>query len=203
MSWVGVAGGVVGAVGSLWGAKKSGDAAQDAAQFQYQASKEALDFEKQRYQEWQETYGPLEDNLSEYYKQLSPMLREVQGLEAYEKEKNVALTNLRENLAQRGLDTSGIAADVETSFAIESAAERARIRAEAPMETAREQLNFLQVGLGQNPANSVGAALQNRASDASATARDTARAASQASQAAWEAGASVAEDIVNIFTTEE
>lgn len=199
MSWGNVAGAAVGLAGSLFGSKQSSDAASDAAQWQYQASKEQLDFEKERYNEWKATYGGLQDNLAAYYNEMSPILREVQGLEAYEKEKNLALKNLRENLAQRGLDSSGLMADVETSFAIESAAERARIRAAAPMETAREKAAFLQVGLGQNPASSVSNALSSRATEAAQMARDTAIASGQATQAAWESGANLAEELVNIF----
>ena len=100
----------------------------------------------------------------------------------------MARTSLTENLAKRGIEDSGIAAAAEISMANTSAVERATIRTEAPITAAREQLTFLQVGLGQNPGASYSQALSNRASSA-ATAAETAQAradtASQAEGESW------------------
>ena len=199
MSWGPIIGAGISAVGSIFGAKQSADAAQDAGRWAYEADMEALEWEKSMYREWQATYGGIEDNLADYFDKLNPELRAVQGLEAYEKEKDAQLKKLHENLAQRGLGTSGIMADVDTAFALDSAAERARIRAEAPMQVAQEKLGFLQIGLGQNPAARVGTTLANRANNAHDAARATAGAAGRATSAAWEAGANLAEEIAGIF----
>ena len=203
MSWGAVAGAAVGVAGGLVGSKMSANAAESAADAQAQANRERLEFEKARYEEWQNTYGSLEDNLAKYYETLTPTLRTMQGLQAFEKEKNTALKNLRENLAQRGIANSGIAAQTETSIALESAAERASIRAAAPMEAPREKASFLQIGLGQNPASSVGSALADRSSEAARVARDTAIASGTATQAAVESGANLASELVNVFFDEE
>lgn len=192
MVWGAIAGAAIGAVGSAIGSKSASDASDRASKRAEALSREQLEWEKEQYNEWKETYGDIEDNLADYYTNLTPELRTVQGLEAYEKKKNLAMDKLNENFAQRGISRSGIAAQTDTTFAIESAAERARIRAEAPMETAREQLAFLQVGLGQDPAGGVSGALSGRASEASQVARDTANAAGSATAAMWQAGTNLA-----------
>jgi len=151
----------IGVAGTVYASKKAGSAAKQAARISSDADKARLDFEKERYAEWNATYGPLEDSLASYYQTLTPTLRAVQGLEAFEKEKNIALTNMRENLSQRGIATSGIAGQLESQIAVGSAAERARIRAAAPLEVAKEKASFLATGMGQNPANQVGSALSD------------------------------------------
>jgi hypothetical protein len=196
-------GAVIGAAAGLIGSKMSGDAAKDAGKAQAAADKERLDFEKEQYQEWQDTYGGIEDNLAAYYDQLTPTLRATQGLEAFEKEKDIALTGLRENLAQRGISTSGIAAQTETSVAVSSAAERARIRAAAPMETAKEKLGFLTVGLGQDAAGGVSGALQTQSANAASDARAAAGLAGKATGAAVKAGANLASELADVFTRKQ
>lgn len=194
---------IIGAGAALLGASASKGASDNAARKQAEADKAKLDFEKKRYEDWKNIYGDVEKNLSSYYNDLSPELRTAQGLEAFEREKEVALTQLRSNLAQRGISTSGIAAQTETDIAIGSAEERARIRAAAPMEVAREKANFLSVGMGNNPAGDVGRALGDQASRASSRAAATARASGQATQAAIEAGANLAEELVDVFSNKE
>lgn len=164
---------VVGSVISGKSAKKQADAAAEA-------DKAELDFAKEQYQDWLDTYGDLQDNLAEYYNNLTPDTLEVQGLEQFELERERALTNINENLAQRGIATSGLAAAVEIEDQLSSATERARIRAEAPLRSAAERSRFLQIGLGQNPASN----LQNVLSDTARDARDRAdRSASAAGEA--------------------
>jgi len=128
MVWAATAVAAVGVGVQAYNAKKAGKAADRSAQMAYEAEQAQLEFEKQRHTEWKQTYGDIEQNLAQHYTNLSPTIRVVQGLEAFELEKDAALTELRENLAQRGLATSGLAAAVETDFAISSAEERARIR---------------------------------------------------------------------------
>jgi len=176
----GAAIGLVGAIITSKGAKKS---AEEAAEIATDAEDARLDFEREQWQEWRDTYGPIEDSLAAYYETLTPSFRATQGLEAHEKEMNRARQNLSENLAQRGIATSGIAAQVETELAVSSAEERARIRAAAPLEVAKEKLGFLQVGLGQNPEAGMRDALGDVALRTQQDARVTAQNAGVASGA--------------------
>lgn len=140
----------------------------------------ALDFERQKYADWKDTYGGIEDNLSEYYNSLTPEYYEARGLEAFQKEQQVALEGVRETLAQRGIEDSGIAAATEISFAQEGAGKRADIRADAPSLAAEEKRSFLQVGMNQNPGESYSRALASSATSASRTARESSASAGQA-----------------------
>lgn len=131
--------------------KKASKSADRATQAASDAEAARLGFEREQWEEWQATYGPIEDQLANYYETLTPTFRVTQGLEAFEKERERSMKQLRETFAQRGISYSGVAAQVELQDKLTSAQERARIRANAPMEVAREKLGFLQVGLGQNP----------------------------------------------------
>lgn len=176
MSWIATA--VIGS--AVVGAVASGSAAGKAADVARDASEAELAFARERYQDFRDTYGELESNLAEYYENLTPELLEVQGLEAFEKEREAALTNAREVLAQRGISTSGLAGRVELESELRGAEERARIRAETPLRSAQERSRFLQIGLGQDPAGDVQSALSGAARSAEARSAQAAGLAGQA-----------------------
>jgi len=155
MSWFAVGAAAVTVVG---GAISSNNAAKKAEN----SEKRNLAFAEAQYQDWLDAFGSVQDNLSDYYNSLTPEFFEARNLEAFEKEKTRAMDNLRIGLEQRGIATSGLAADAEADIEFASASERAKIRAEAPMRVAQEQLGFLQTGLGVNPASSVQQVLSNQ-----------------------------------------
>jgi hypothetical protein len=176
MSWgmVAVAGAtVVGGVMSSNSASKAGKTAS-------KADKAAMAFEQQKYDDWKATYGGVEDNLSKYYNSLTPDFYEAQGLEAFQKEQNIAMEKVKSSLAQRGIDDSGIAIATEAAMLGQEAEGRAHIRATAPSMAMEEQRGFLQVGLGQNPGSSLSQTLANRAQSANTTAQNANAAAGQA-----------------------
>lgn len=129
------------------------------------SSDAAIGFEQEKYDDWQEVYGPLQDNLANYYENVSPEYYAATGLETFEQQYQTALTRMDENLAQRGIDpSSGIAASLESQAELNAAETRAGIRKDAPRQAAEDKSRFLQIGLGQNPGSSFSSALQNRAS---------------------------------------
>ena len=152
-----VAGAVV--VAAVVGHQSAKDASGKAAA----SARTSLEFSKAQYADWLDAFGDVQANLSDYYENLTPAYLETQGLQAFEREKTIALTGLRENLEQRGIATSGLAVDAETDIALQSATARASIRAEAPLRAAQEQSNFLQIGLGQNPADNLQNTLNTQA----------------------------------------
>lgn len=180
MSVAAVAGAAIGVAGTVYASKKASSAAKKAGKAASNADAERLAFEREQWAEWQDTYGGIEDQLAAYYETLTPTYRITQGLEAHEKEMNRARTKISENLAQRGIATSGIAAQLTTEMEVASAEERARIRAAAPLEVAKEKLGFLQVGLGMNPQEGMRDALQSQANTARGIANATAVNAGQA-----------------------
>jgi len=176
MTWVAVA--IAGAtVATGYMGSRASSKASDASSA---ASEAQIAFEREKYSDWKDTYGGIEDNLSEYYNSLTPDYYEARGLEAFQKEQQLALENVRSTLAQRGIEDSGIAAAAELAFAQEGAVQKANIRATAPSMAAEEQRSFLQIGLGQNPGESFSRTLADRATN-------KANAANQASQYAGQA----------------
>ena len=177
MSWA-----ITAAVGiSAYSAYQSSRASDRAAGRAAAADTAALEFERQRYEDWKSVYGGLQENLSSYYSSLTPEMYAQRGLEQFQREQENALARAREALAIRGIDDSGIIANVELQSELRGAETRASIRSNAEDVVREAKTGFLQIGLGQNPANSVGQVLQNQAAS-----RNTyALAAEQASGTAW------------------
>lgn len=150
---IGTAAAVLG--GSLISGVLGAKSASKASKAQAQANANELGFAQQQYDDWKAVYGDLQENLGNYYNNLDTSKMTAEHLQAFEKEKDAQLTKVRETLEQRGISTSGLAGAVEKDFAYQSAVERAKIRAEAPMKKAALQQQFLQIGLGQNPADNV------------------------------------------------
>ena len=155
---------------SIFGATSASNAASDATDAQSAAEAAALDFQKQQYQDWQDIYGPIQDNLSMYYQNINPDYYEATGLANFQKERQQQLTDLNTSLAQRGLTNSGLAATVKRENAIDTAEQRAQIRTNATQQAIADQSNFLQIGMGINPASSYGSTLSQIAQNKAATA---------------------------------
>lgn len=167
MSWVATAvvgSAVVGGIMSSKSAKKQAKSADRATDASSEATAAQLAFEQERYDDWNAVYGPLQENLANYYQNVTPDYYAAVGLEQFQKEYQTGLTRLNENLAQRGIDpSSGIQASLESQAELSAAETRASIRRDAPQQAAEDKSRFLQIGLGQNPASSVSGALSQSA----------------------------------------
>jgi len=169
----------IGAVAAIGGSLISVNASSSAAKKAASSAKSELDFNKAQYERWQEVFGPIQDNLSEYYQSLTPDYYEAAGLQAFEKENQAQMTTLNEQLAQRGLTGSGLEATLNRENAIDTAEQRAAIRVDAPAKAAAEQLNFLQVGMGQQ--SNINQTYSQALANQTATAQQNSNAASLAS----------------------
>jgi hypothetical protein len=155
----------------------SRNAAKGATNAASDASAAELAFAQEQYDDWKEVYGPLQDNLSEYYTNLTPEFYEAVGLENLESQLQISNQRLDEMFAQRGIDpSSGIAASIEAQGELDAAEARAGIRRDAERQVAEDKTRFLQIGLGQNPASSV----QNTLARQSSTMQQQANLANQA-----------------------
>ncbi len=181
MSW-----GLVAVAGAtVVGAGMSRNAAKSASRDAKQASQAELAFSQEQYDDWKEVYGPLQDNLSEYYTNLTPEFYEAVGLENLEQQLQVSNQRLDEMFAQRGIDpSSGIAASIEAQGELDAAEARAEVRRDAPRLAAEDKSRFLQIGLGQNPAQSVQNTLSRQTSNLQQQANFAGQAAGQATGAA-------------------
>jgi len=116
----GVATAVIGS--AVVGGVVASNSADKASRTAKQLSSDQLAFEQQRLDEWNEVYGPVQDNLADYYNNLTPEYYETLGLENLEQERQTAMTRLDENLAQRGIDpSSGISASLHAQSELEGA----------------------------------------------------------------------------------
>lgn len=177
MSWGAVA--IAGA--SIVGGVMQKNSADDATEASREASAEQLAFEKERYQDWQDVYGPLQENLSDYYTDLTPEFYEAVGLQNYQQELQSSLQAIETNLAQAGLtNRSGIEQSLKSQAELAGAEERAQIRSNAERQVQEDRTRFLQIGLGQNPASSVSNVLAQQSSNLSNIAQQQQIAAGQA-----------------------
>ena len=141
--------GVVGAVTSMNAADKAAAGQNAATAAATKASAEQLAFQKEQYQDWKDIYGDVEENLSEFYQNYDAEEVTSLGLQNIEKEYAASKDVLIKELAQRGMDTSGLTAAALTSLAGQKASGKAQVRAEAPLKAAQAQGEFLALGMGQ------------------------------------------------------
>lgn len=177
MSWGMVAGAAIGTAGTLYASNQaSGDA--KAARM---AQKEQLDFSKEQYNDWLEVFGPIQDNLSEYYQNLTPETFAAANLQDFELEFNKAMTQFNESLVQRGIDPkSGIGVSLEQQAELDAAEQRAEIRGDARDEVNKQKASFLSLGLGINPVGQVHQSLSEQTRYAQNLAQQSQGAANQA-----------------------
>jgi SOS response regulatory protein OraA/RecX len=120
-----------------------------ASERSYQLTDKQLEFQRQQYEEWKSQYGPIQQNLSNYYSNLSSdnyVSKNVQSIiDEYQKTE----TNLHKQLAQKGIDSSGIEAAADTALAYQKANAIANVRANSNDYIAKQKMNFLGLGLGQ------------------------------------------------------
>lgn len=173
-------GAIISGVASLGGALLSKKSADKASGQAAQASAEQLAFEQARYDDWKAIYGPIQENLSNYYSNISPDYYEAMGLEAFELERTAMMEQLDTVLAQRGLADSGMAAQLEADMGMQAATQRAKIRRQAPVQARQEQQDFLSLGMRADPAPSVSSALGQRTAYAQQYAQQAGVAAGEA-----------------------
>jgi hypothetical protein len=173
----------IGVAGTVYASNKASKAAKKAGKRADAADERRMAWEQEQRDEWDATYGATEDRLAAYYDKLTPTLRITQGLEAFEKEKGIAMKNVQEQMAQRNIDRSGMSAELDSDVAINSAEARAKIRADAPMQVAKEQAGFLSVGLGKDPEAGMRAAMGGEQTRSASLERQTARNAGEATGA--------------------
>jgi len=110
---------------------------------------EQLAFQRAQYNKWQDIYGPLQEDLGTYFKNLNGEDVTAKKLQAVQQESQAAQHNIDQSLAQRGLGTSGLEAQALTQNSINTANSRANIRANQDQAAALQKMQFLGLGLGQ------------------------------------------------------
>ena len=161
-----VASAVIGAGATAYSSKKSAKSAARGQDMAMSTEDRQLMFEQERYDEWQEVYGPMQSNLANYHSQMTPEIYAAAGVEDFEAQFEKSQVRIAETLEQRGIVDSGISASIEAQSELGAAEARADIRRNAETTVRENQTNFLQIGLGQNPANSVSQAMGQQTQNA-------------------------------------
>ena len=100
--------GIVAVAGAtLIGGKLASDSASKSAKKATRATDRVtaqtakqLSFEQQRYNDWNDVYGGLQDNLADYYSGITPEYYASIGLENFEKQFQTGIARMEESLAQ-------------------------------------------------------------------------------------------------------
>lgn len=155
----------VGAAASASAADKASSSADAATAAQERASAAQLSFSKEQYEDWKSVFGDVQDNLSAYYKNLTPESFSAASTQAIQQQYAQASKQLDQSLAQRGIATSGLQAQVRTDMSMQQAKDIATAQVQAPLQVAQAKQNFLALGLNQgaNAVSSVNQAYNTQA----------------------------------------
>lgn len=91
---------------------------------------------------WEDIFGPVMDNLSSFYSNLTPAMLATTGLEAQQKEFQAAQTQVQKQFAQRGI-TGGAQAAISADMAMQNAKAKADIRRDAELQVPQLQQDFV------------------------------------------------------------
>jgi len=130
-------------------ANRNSGLANKQADRSYGLTKDQLEFQKSQYDDWKNIYGPLQEDLGTYFKNLTGDKLATQQIEAIQRESQQAQTNIDQQLAQRGLDQSGLQAEAIMRNQLTSSTAKANARANSDQLAANQKLGFLGLGLGQ------------------------------------------------------
>ena len=173
--------------GTMYAANRASSSAKKGRRSAARAAANQLEFDKAQYDDWLDTYGDVQENLSNYYNQVTPDYYAAIGIEEFEREREQAQIRMDEYMQQRGIVGSGIEASLKMQEELGAAETKAQIRRDAPMMAAEEQSRFLQIGLGQNPAGRMSQTLAQQTAYAQQQANLGAAAAGEAYSAAGQA----------------
>lgn len=158
-----VIGTVVSAGISYAGASKSAKAANNATAAQTAASNKNLAFQQQQYADWQAVYGPVQQNLSSFYQNLSGDALVASGLKNYEQQYQAVTQDLQRSFTQRGVDSPAQAL-LQQQAALGTAEFKATLRNEAPLQVAAAQQGFVDRNVVNPAAQGVSQQLSAQAS---------------------------------------
>lgn len=187
MSWGYVGAAVVTGVMASDASDDASDAADARAASASDSSADLLAFEQEKYDDWKDIYGDVEQNLADFYENMTPEFLTSAGLEEEAKSFATAQTNIKTSLAQRNLGGSGLEADLIAGQEIQSAEKRAEIRRDAPLQVAEMQQNFLQPNLAakQSGERAISSAMSSGASIQDSILSDSQAAAEADANSLW------------------
>ena len=131
------------------GSKKAAKESAKAADRSYELTKEELDFQKEQYADWKSIYGPLQEDLGTYFKNLNGGTLSAPHIQAIQAESQKAQEQINQQLAQRGLSGGGLEAKLLNQNIFSAGMQKAAARASGETLAAQQKLGFIGLGLGQ------------------------------------------------------
>lgn len=133
---------------SAYGAREAGKQAEAGIEAGLALDMEALEFDKEQYADWQRIFGPVQDNLRDYYLGLTPETVEAQGLEEVQQVFGQLREQLPTALSQRGIDPDdGLGVTLEQRLDIKQAEAEAGVRIGSEAVVAEQRQGFLSRGV--------------------------------------------------------
>lgn len=140
--------------------RQANDKLVEAISKTQELANEKLHMFQEQQRVWENVFGSIRDNLSNYYKNLDAESLAAKNIQNLEMEYNRASKEVNQELARRGLVGSGADVSANTSLASNLATRRAEARTNAPAQVAQQQLGYL-AGVGLPQQNSITAGLTN------------------------------------------
>lgn len=115
--------------------------------------------------DWEGTFGGIQDNLSEYYNNLDPEKFALQSKIDFKRNMDKQMAQFNETMAAGGLQSAGMKAQTAKEAAFKTAEASAQIDINAPEEVARMKQGFLEFGDPQRAGaeNAYNRAMENKA----------------------------------------
>lgn len=152
MPWAAAATVVVGvgsAISSNSSSKRAAASSEQAAMLNYALGMKELKYAQEQQAKWDSVFGPTQEILADYYNTLDSDTVAAQNVQALQTGHQKYQEKLDIQLAQRGMDNSGLQAELSAQGMYASERDKAQARVDAPGQVAEEQSNFLALGLGQ------------------------------------------------------
>ena len=150
----GPAGAAIGAGigGSIGSSRDAAKAQKNAINAQRDISNAQLAFNQQLYDDWKEVFGPISQNLSEYYQELDPEAYANQIKNQLDAQFSRTRKQVDRTMSQRGIDDSGLSVAVSKDMNQELARQKAIADQQARDIVEQKKLGFLGLGLGNQNA---------------------------------------------------
>jgi len=169
MTGAAIASAVVGA-GSLAKGVSDGNKAEDAMnasigsaeemqRYLRQLGLEGVETAQGMLDDWEGTFGGIQDNLSEYYNNLDPDKFSTQNKSMYKQHMDKQMQQFNDSMASTGLQSAGMKQQALQESAFQTAEGNAGIDIMAPEQVNQMKQGFLNFGEGQR--NSANNAMQN------------------------------------------
>ena len=140
---IGATAAAVGGIGSMIGAVDAGNKAGDSYDKAMASSQAQFDFNQQQLDDWENMFGGLEQNVTDFYTELDPTKYATESKTALFNSMDKSMKQYNEDLSARGMQSAGMKAQADKEMAFAKAEGAAGIDMGAEEHVAGMQSNYL------------------------------------------------------------